>query len=67
MEDQFTFWSAHPAVEAMEIARRHLGESLLFNRSDTFKGHHFRRIGFAPGFDLGDVEAQIRKELDGIE
>src|SRR5262249_39435943 len=66
MENPLTFWSAHPPVEAMEIARRHLGESLLYNRSDIFKGHHFWRIGFAPGFDLVGVEAQICKELDGI-
>lgn len=66
MEDPFTFWSAHPPVEAMEIARRHLGVSLLHNRSDIFKGRHIWRIGFAPGFDLAGVEAQIRKELDGI-
>lgn len=66
MEHPFTFWSAHPAVEAMEIARRNLGESLLYNRSDIFKGHHFWRIGFAPGFDLAGVESPIRKELDGI-
>ncbi len=66
MEDPFTFWSARPAVEAIEIARRHLGESLLYNRSDIYKGHHFWRIGFAPGFGLAGVEPQIRKELDGI-
>jgi hypothetical protein len=67
MEDPFTFWSEHPVAEAIEIARRRLGESILYSRSDIFKGHHFWRIGFTPGFDLAGVEEQIRQELDRIE
>lgn len=51
----------------MEVAFRVLGDSLRYNGSDIFKGHHFWRIGYLPGFDLAAVETQIRKELDRIE
>lgn len=66
MKDSFAFWTTHLPHGATEIARRHLGESLLHSGSSTYKGHRIWRVGFAPDFDLAGVEAKLRKELDGI-
>ena len=67
MEDPCTFWTAHPYVEAMNIARRHLADALRDNGSGIFKGHHVWRIGYSPDFDPAQVEHEIRRQLDEID
>jgi hypothetical protein len=67
MVSSFSFWLEHPGQEAMKIARRHLGEALLYDRRDVFAGHHFWHFGYLPDFDLTGVERLIRKELDEID